>query len=539
MTTIDNLSGVIRKHRGFCSAALITLCAFLLRYWLFQHYHNPLMLHEQDGIAYMSNAGDILSFRFPAKLYMPPFYSLVIALFSLLPVSLETAARIASITMDSLVILPLFGLARIALPRTAALVVCGLWATFHFGLFYAPSPLSQSTYLFMLLGGTFALYRAATCGSALWLYALSGACFSAAYQTRPEGILSLGAGLLLIAVCIPGAGPERRRLFKGAALFVLAFALCAVPYILALHAQLGIWTFTAKTTVAIKGIDGALTLGPAGEKARNGVELWLEQFGGIAGGLQFIRSNTAGFFDLLLRTFPAWTHPVALAGLLFLFIGRNAAARLFLLVPFLVTIPVVVVNLPKDSAYIYPLYPLYLLSFVAGLWGLLTFAEKRAGHLLPAPVRNMAPMLPGLLLLFPASAIAIKAWQDANVYYTAPEYRYQVEITDKIFRAAGEKVQSVSTAGEPVLTRWGLISYFAGRPLIALPKGTIDEVIAQGRKSGAKLMVIDTGAVETRRQELTELLNPLYGGGINPRYRLQVVAVGRSEVGGYVIYRLI
>lgn len=537
MASTDKLLSVINKHWGVCFSISISLLAFSLRYWFYWRYPYPLMLHEQDGIAYMSNARDILSLKAPGNLFMPPFYSLVIAFFALLPIKMESAARIASIAMDALVVLPLFGLSRILLPRLASLTVCGLWATFSFSLVYTPSPLSQSTYLFMLLSGAYLLFRATTSGSGTWQYWASGICLCAAYQTRPEGIVALGAGLVILAVCVFRDSADRKRQIKGSLFFMLAFALCALPYILMLHSQLGHWTFTAKTTVAIKGIDGSLTLGSGGTKLKNGLDLWLEQFGGVTGGINFIRANIAAFYSLLLRTFPIWTHFVALIGILLMLIGRNFMSRLFLLIPFLVTGPVFVANLPKAHAYIYPLFPLYLIAFVAGIWGVLSLAEKGASRIAPAFSGRVLPILSALLLLIPTGYISVNSFREADDNYNAPEYLYQVYITDKIFRAAGEELRYISAPGELVMTRWGLISYFAERPLMVMPKGNIDEVLAHGRKNGAKLIVIDTESVGTRRQELVELLDPLYGKGVDPRHRLQIVATRTSDVGGYVIYR--
>ncbi len=541
MISTEKLFSTLKNHWGVYSALLITLFAFSFRYWFFWRYPYPLMLHEQDGIAYMLNARDILSFKFPGNLFMPPFYSLVIALFSILPIKMESAARVASITMDALAVLPLYGIARIFLPKLASLTVCGLWATFSFSLIYAPSPLSQSTYLFMLLCGTWLLYRATTnTGSyGLSLFGAAGVCLSAAYLTRLEGIVALGVGFLLVAIFAFSNTADRKRLFRGGAIFLLLFSLCALPYILQLHSYSGHWSFTAKTTVAIKGIDGSLTLGSAGSKVQNGLELWLEQFGGVSGGFRFISANISAFFALLLRTFYPWTHLFTLAGLLFLFIGKNFLPRLFLFIPFLVTAPVYVANLPKVHAYIYPLFPLYLLALVAGLWGILYLTGKGIALLIPRfPASLLTPLL-SMLLLIPASSMALYSWRNADANFNAPEYLYQVYITDKIFLAAGEELKSISAPGEMVMTRWGLISYFAERPLMVLPKGNIDEVLAHGRKNGARLLVIDTESVGTRRQELIELLNPLYGKGIDQRHGLQVVGLRGSDVGGYVIYRYI
>jgi len=72
---------------------------------------------------------------------------------------------------------------------------------------------------------------------------------------------------------------------------------------------------------------------------------------------------------------------------------------------------------------------------------------------------------------------------------------------------------------------------------MVMPKGKIEEVLAEGRKAGARLMLIDTESVSTRRQELKELLGPLYGSEIDPGYGLEVMATRMTDLGGYVVYR--
>lgn len=492
------------------------------------------MLHEQDGIAYMSIAKDILSFRVPANLFMPPFYPFVIAIFSLLPVKLEIAARVAAITMDALTIFPLYGLSRIIFPRSAALVVAFLWATFGFCLYFSVSPLSQSTYLCMLLCGTYILYLALQKSSTTWIFGLAGFLLAAAYLTRPESIVAVGAGLLLIVIGALREGADRRAHIKGGAVFLLVFLVTALPYFLLLRNQLGFWTFTGKTSVAIKGIDGSLTIGSGVGSLKTGLALWLEQFGGFSGGLKFISGNVAGFLDTLKSTFPGWMSYFALAGIPFVLVGRHFFGRLFLLVPLIVTLPVFVANLPRVNSYIYPLYPLFIISFVAALLFIATTAGKIV-RLLPVPA-VVATMLFYALLFGPLPKIAVHNFNDTTITFTHPEYLHQVNMTNRLIKPAAEDLKRYSGEKDIVMTRWGLIPYFADRPLMILPKGSVDQVVATGRTGNARFIVIDTESVESRRQELAPLLAPLSGKSIDPGLGIDVVSTGRSDIGGYVLY---
>lgn len=532
---MNRIAGFFREHPGSVGALLVALLAFGMRYWFFWNYPYPLMLHEQDGIAYMSIAKDILSLRVPGNLFMPPFYPLVIAFFSVLPVKLEIAARVASITMDALTVLPLYGLSRIVFPRVASLAVCFLWATFGFCLYFAPSPLSQSTYLCMLLSGTYLLYLALTETKKLWLFGLAGFFLSAAYLTRPEGVVALAGGILLIAAGVLRKGSDPMAHLKGGAVFLLIYLAVAFPYLLMLRGQLGFWTFTGKTTVAIKGIDGSLTIESGGRAAKSGLALWLEQFGGVSGGARFILGNISGFFETLKLTFPKWMSYAALVGIPLLLVGRNFYGRLLLLLPLLVTIPVFVANLPKNHSYIYPIYPLYLMSFIAVLWFLGGLAKKIAEMAsVPASVAAAAGYF---ILLAPLPKIALDNFRETTITVTHPEYLHQVNMTNLLIKPAAEDLRRFSGEKDTVMTRWGLVSYFAERPLMTMPKGNVEQVLDAGRKGGVKFIVIDTESVETRRQELAPLLAPLQGKQIDPALGLEVVSLWASDVGGYVLYR--
>ena len=84
-TELDNKTAWLPVPDEWVAAFGMVIFAFAMRYWFFYSYPSPLMLHEQDGTAYMYIARDLLAFKAPENIFMPPFYPLLIAIFSVLP----------------------------------------------------------------------------------------------------------------------------------------------------------------------------------------------------------------------------------------------------------------------------------------------------------------------------------------------------------------------------------------------------------------------------------------------------------------------
>src|SRR6266568_6691783 len=217
-----------------------SILAFALRYYFLTTYQHPMMIHEQDAVGYMDVAQKIVQFRALDLGGRPPGYPIVIAFFSLFPVSLEYAARLASIFMDALVVIPLFGLARIYLTRFSAFAVCLLWAFFSVSLYFSPSPLSQSSYLFYLLSGIVLLHQGLLKKTWGWAFG-AGVLFALSFLTRPEGILGFGCGFLLCLLPLCSKDGFNRRTAILPIAFLLGFLLLAGPFFISFHSQMGNW----------------------------------------------------------------------------------------------------------------------------------------------------------------------------------------------------------------------------------------------------------------------------------------------------------
>ena len=532
---------IVKTGGEWLALAAIFCIAFVLRYHFLTAYPHALMLHEQDGISYMAIAKGIIEGKPLQSTIKPPFYPFVVAIFARLPVDLEFAARLASIIMDALIVFPLYGLARAALSRPTSLVAATLWAFFSFSLFFSPSPLSLSTYLFFLLAGTCLLYL---CLEKDWhsgWLSLSGALFAFSYLARPEGIVAFACGAALLLICPVLGGELGKRRAVRLPLFLGGFLLFAVPYMVFLRNHLGYWTVTGKTEAALKGVDGAMTLQGSNLASfkGSGFSLWLEQYGGVAGFLANTLKNFKGFMEIFFATFPLWMFVIALVGVFYFLSEKGLREKLYLLVPLLATMPVYVAKVSHTNSYIYPFYPVFFILFVAGIVGILKGGLKLVGVAGISVAERVTVYATALLLLFSTGFVAFASFEKADANFNSQEFVFE-SIRSNFYRDLGYYINSISNKDDMVMTRWSVIPYYADRPVIGLPKGSIADVLAYGRKNGARFLVIDTASVKSRRQELGELLKPLAGLAMNPSYGLRVVrAETLSIFGGYVLYELV
>ena len=501
------------------------------------------MIHEQDGVAYMDFARQLLHWKL-ANYSLPPFYPLVIALFSFLPEPFEFAARLASITMDALAVIPLYYIAGKYLSPIGRFATGILWAFCSFSLYFTVSPLSQSSYLCCLVAGIALLYRGLEEErSEAWLLA-AGVCFACAYLARIEGILGFAGGLFLCFIQFLRKDRTLRSKLTGLFFYASGFIAAAGPYLVFLHNRVGYWTVSVRGEQELKTPDAVNTLNAAGTLTKNttrGLALWMKNFGSLSDLSAFVGNNAKGYFLVYVNIFPLWVHALSLIGLILLFAAKGWRRACYLILLLLVLTPIVVLNIPKTPSYFYPLFPFVFICLLIGGEGVIAGIRCVLGKFTRAAEAYPARKIAGMLLLVPVVALVPKFYRDAAGTFQDPGLVQQAALTESIYKDAGQFIQYNSAQGEPVLTRWGLVSYYADRPLIILPKGAVQEVVNFARKNGAHFMVIDSIAVYSRRQELEELLNPLSGKAVNQAYGLQVVHLKvDAELGqGYVIYKVL
>ncbi|GEM_PF-1623755 len=207
---------------------------------------------EYIRIATMFSAGDAES-----ALAHPqhPLYPFLISLSANVFGNGETSAQAVSVILGAFCLVPLFFLVRSVFGRRAALFAGAGFAFLPPFVRFGADAVSEPTFHFFLLSAL-ALGYAGAAGrpatslarrSALAL--LAGACASAAYLTRPEGIaLPAAVGGWTLIKTLAGR-PRSLRPLLVAAGFSLAFLVLSAPYLLHIRQQTGRFEITKKKPV--------------------------------------------------------------------------------------------------------------------------------------------------------------------------------------------------------------------------------------------------------------------------------------------------
>ncbi|MGB9080223.1 MAG: hypothetical protein WCD00_02910, partial [Desulfuromonadaceae bacterium] len=372
-------------------------------------------------------------------------------------------------------------------------------------------------------------------------FAGAGAFFALSYLARPEGIVGFGCGFLLCLIPIVGKGGVNKKNLLIPVCFLFGFLFLAGPYLTALHSAFGSWTLSPMSEAHVKTADVVLTLNAKGELQKTGstgLLVWKEQYKTIPIFLGAVWANIQAFAGVYKKTFPLWMHVISGVGVLWLVWKNPWRTSVLLLIPLAVIVPNFVVSIPKTHSYLYPLFAMSFICFISCFEGVM-MAGRRASDMYKrvAKPRLVQAFLSGVMLLTLLYVI-FSFYREADGDYQSSGLVTEAMTTEKIYKGAGEIIKSNSQANDVIMTRWGLVGYFADRPVVTLPKGGVKEVIEYGRRNGARFILIDTNSVYSRRQELEELLGPLEGKLVNPAYGIEAFYGNYfPDLGGYVIYR--
>lgn len=183
------------------------------------------------------------------QLFFPPLFSYLIAAISLLTHDVESAGRIVSLVMGTLLVLPVYFIARHFYGRAAASIAAVLIALHPLLIGFSSTVFSESATLTLLATAVYATLRAYRSGAAM-SYGLAGAAFGLTYLIRPEATaymlvaltFGLGYGLLF-------RRSDFLRIARRAVWLPIAFAVLAAPYVVWLHGQTGQWRLEGKSAL--------------------------------------------------------------------------------------------------------------------------------------------------------------------------------------------------------------------------------------------------------------------------------------------------
>lgn len=479
---------------------------------------------EVDGIVYLANAVALVRDRAAFDPVHQPLYSLVLAPVVALVADPEWAARVVTAVAGGLWVPPTLWLARETTDAPVA------WPA---GLLVALLPAGVEASTRVLPDSLLVLLVTLTLAAAMWAArtasplaaAVTGAAGALATLAHPVGVgfLALAAALLVLAPRWPPPAWPAPRPLRSAGALALAAVLVLAPQVLFVRQLTGTWSWTGKrlgytlTFAEHVGTERPMTeaerltsevrpedtppgmlayawRSPGALARRIVVNLHLVDKYTLPGLLETggIVLVALGLVHLRVRRDPPeWVLPVALAPLAGLLLF-NVEARYFL-----------------------PALP--VLAIIAAL------GVVRLGR--PRPAEDGGRRVtPGVVAL----AVVLLSF---GPWLARPWFREDASGVDK---TAGRWLAAAG-AGPAFLGRYPVVGYYAGARAIPLGALSLDAALAEGRRQGARFLVVDSEGLPTMRPDLLPLL-----GGVAPgRTDLELVKVVEDRAGRRVlIYRI-
>jgi 4-amino-4-deoxy-L-arabinose transferase-like glycosyltransferase len=453
--------------------------------------------------------------------HLPPVLPFLSAGLLRLGLAPEWATAAVHIVMGALLCVPIYALGRAIYGRRAGFMAAALVAVYP-ALAAWPfvwSTMTESPFLLFVFSGVWAARKALTTDRARW-YAAVGLAFGLAYLTRPEGLTYFAIlGLYMVLWHI-----ARRRLLQPVVIGKLALAAGAClalmsPYVIYLHSNTGHWTLSGKVGLILDIAPAYLAHDQAAHDLAvsrldsTGQEImWFspERFNKSLG--RYVAANPARFFfqvrQNMAETWLALFHQdlfspwiVALAGL-GIFArpwpkGRrwwDEALLWATLLPLASFWAFFVID-----RFLIGALPVGLLWAAAGLDHLADWA--------PASLRAPWPRL-GRTTAMTAAALPLALTLAFCLWVTPAQLKAGIDGMPWSNLAAARWLAAETPPDAVVMTRYTEVGLYSGRRLVPSPNAPLDEMLAYGRRHGARYLVVGEWELTTLRPQIGFLLDP-------------------------------
>jgi 4-amino-4-deoxy-L-arabinose transferase-like glycosyltransferase len=305
-------------HRGASLAALrtaiagclplllILLLAFTLRLLSARFLMGSI---DSEGADYARIAENLLNGKgyvgiaVPGvELWHPPLFPLLIASVSLITHQSELAGRLISVSMGTLLVLPVYFITLHLYDRKVAYVAALLAACHPLLVGFASTVFSETTYMTFVLSGAYWSIRCLRLQTAR-AFVLAGGFFGLAYLTRQEATLY---PFLTIAVLTGIALINRqqiRQIALRSCLLLSTFLILAIPFVVWLSAETGQFRWQAMSSITLP-IAMPEIAGSNVDQVTLGISEELEDLGVYnKSNLSVIKSNKFSFRDIIYIAF--------------------------------------------------------------------------------------------------------------------------------------------------------------------------------------------------------------------------------------------
>lgn len=432
-------------------------------------------------------------------------------------------AAFAHVLFGSLLLLPLYGLARRATGSRRTALIATLLAAVHPALAVSPlywGTMTEPPYLFFVLAGLYAAWRLAADGGWRWAAALGAAC-GLAYLTRPEAMLYLAVGLLFVLLY---RWRPRRSDWAQMGLAVLLFLLTISPYIIYLHRVTGRWMFSGKQGISM---DIAWAFVNDDQVAHDQVVssldatgqeiMWLstEQYDRTLIGWiredpqRFVRQVTTNMRDTLKALFhedllTPWLAVLAIIGATARPLTRLRLRRegflLLALAPLASLWAFFVL-----SRFLAIVTPIVLIWVALGIEHLVGWLEETGRLLWPGPARRPRRAVERFVYLLPIVVVI------AGLLVGGMRVARRALAVMPFGRATvGQWLASLTPAGAAVMMRNSEIALYADLPAVALPDADWPQVLHYAGTHRARYLLVEDTDIRRFRTQLLGLLDPAH-----------------------------
>lgn len=475
------------RHRHNLLTLMILVSSAILIRLLFLRFE---VVITPDGYNYAMLAEALAAgkFREGFSAFWSPLYPVLVSIALALNRNVETAGRVVSLVAGSLLIIPVYYLIKDSFGWRAAVLGGVLVALHPLLIYYSLLLLTEATYTTLLITSIFIGWRAlrgrgddSNTAAKSAQFFITGALFGLCYLTRPEafGFIVIMLAWTLGARLFTRTG-DLKAVLRNALFLLLGFFIFALPYIIYVHQQTGVWTISEKFSIHILGGSRLAAALPEDADAAGG--------GGGSTVTRVVVRLTKAFKQQYQITNMVFPIPFVLVAGLGLFRTRWTRLRAF-----------------KD---------LYLLSFLASAF---------VGYVLTVPnVRFMVPLIPILLYWTANGIIEIVRWfaesrgiekgtQHSRRTRTAaillvvavllisvlPLFVYVLR-GDKFAdytrqKQAGVWIRQHSATPSPlIMSSSPIASFYARGRYIPLPDEGVVAAVGQARRDGADYIVVSS-----------------------------------------------
>src|SRR3984893_17129831 len=291
---------------GHLPLLLILLLAFTLRLLSARFLMGSI---DSEGADYARIAENLLNGKgfvgiaVPGvELWHPPLFPLLIASVSLITHQSELAGRLISVSMGTLLVLPVYFITLHLYDRKVAYVAALLAACHPLLVGFASTVFSETTYMTFVLSGAYWSIRCLRLQTAR-AFVLAGGFFGLAYLTRQEATLY---PFLTIAVLTGIALINRqqiRQIALRSCLLLSTFLILAIPFVVWLSAETGQFRWQAMSSITLP-IAMPEIAGSNVDQVTLGISEQLEDLGVYnKSNLSVIKSNKFSFRDIIYIAF--------------------------------------------------------------------------------------------------------------------------------------------------------------------------------------------------------------------------------------------